>query len=95
MTGRPRLALLLLLLAVWGAGTATATAASAPERGPKLDAKAWIVIDARTGQPLAGHAVNRHLGMASTTKMMTAYLSVRNLPFRKRVKAGKYDPDPA
>jgi len=95
LTGRPRLALLLLLLAVWGAGTATATAASAPERGPKLDAKAWIVIDARTGQPLAGHAVNRHLGMASTTKMMTAYLSVRNLPFRKRVKAGKYDPDPA
>ena len=95
MTGRARLAFLIVLLLAWGAKLTPATAATAPDRGPELDAKAWIVIDARTGEPLAGHAVNRHLGMASTTKMMTAYLAVRNLPFRQKVVAGRYDPDPA
>jgi len=88
-------ATLLLLVAITVIGAGKAAAATAPERGPKLDAKAWIVVDARTGKPLAGHAVNRHLGMASTTKMMTAYLAEKNLPMNEKVTAGKYDPDPA
>lgn len=88
-------AVAILSLTLWLVGAGFAHAAGAPERGPKLDAKAWIVIDARTGEPLAGHAVDRHLGMASTTKMMTGYLAVRKLPLREKVTAGKYDPDPA
>lgn len=95
MTRRARPALALLVLALWGPASGSATAADAPERGPKLDAKAWIVIDARTGDALAGHAVDRHLPMASTTKMMTAYLAIKNLPFRKRVRAPDYQGDPA
>jgi len=90
-----RAALLLLLAFLWAHGAPVAGAATAPERGPKLDAKSWIVIDARTGKPLAGHAVNRHLGMASTTKMMTAYLAIESLPLQKRVRAVDYHPDPA
>jgi D-alanyl-D-alanine carboxypeptidase (penicillin-binding protein 5/6) len=86
---------LVLLATLWVAGSGAAFAATAPERGPKLDAKSWIVIDARTGQALGGHAVNRHLGMASTTKMMTAYLAVKNLRFGEKVKAVDYHPDPA
>jgi D-alanyl-D-alanine carboxypeptidase (penicillin-binding protein 5/6) len=93
LTRRSWPAAALLILALWGVGSANA--ATAPDRGPKLDAKAWIVIDARSGEPLAGHAVNRHLGMASTTKMMTGYLAVKNLPMGEKVTAGKYNPDPA
>jgi len=86
----------LLILALWVAGPGgTSIAAEAPEAGPKLDARAWILIDARTGEPLAGHAVNKHLGMASTTKMMTAYIAARSLPFDKTVKAVDYHPDPS
>ncbi len=95
--GRARLArrawlAILALLVTLGIGPG---AVAAPNQGPKLDAKAWIVIDARSGQPLAGHAVNRHLGMASTTKMMTAYLAAKNLPFSEEVTAGRYKHDPA
>ena len=85
----------LLVLTLLGAGSGPANAADTPPRGPKLDAKAWIVIDARTGDPLAGHAVNRHLAMASTTKMMTAYIAATRLPFREKVRAGDYNGDPA
>ena len=95
MTRRGWPATLFLILILWGSGAGSATAANAPERGPKLDAKAWIVVDARTGQTLAGKAVNRHLAMASTTKMMTAYLAAKKLPFGERVKAADYQGDPA
>ncbi len=96
MIRRVGLAALILLLVILGAGASgQATAATAPDRGPDLDAKAWIVIDARTGEPLAGQAVNRHLAMASTTKMMTAYLAAQRLPFSKKVKVGNYEGDPA
>lgn len=88
-------ALLFVLLALCGASAAPSFAAQAPDRGPDLDAKAWIVIDARSGEPLAGHAVNRHLPMASTTKMMTAYLAAEKLPFSEMVTVGRYRADPA
>lgn len=95
MTPRSWPAVALLVLALWSGAASSAEGATAPDRGPELDAKAWIVIDGRTGKPLAGHAVNRHLGMASTTKMMTGYLAIKNLPLREKVTAGKYHPDPA
>ena len=95
MIRRSWLAIALLALALCGTGTGFADAAVGPKKAPKLDAKAWIVIDARSGEALAGHAVNRHLPMASTTKMMTAYLAARNLPFREIVTATRYKADPA
>ncbi len=61
---------------------------------PKLEARAWALIDARTGETLAGRALKRRLPMASTTKMMTAYLAIRDLPLGKVVKAAPYQPIP-
>ena len=42
------------------------------------DAKACIVIDAKTGRVLGGHNCHERLPMASTTKIMTALLSLEN-----------------
>lgn len=61
-----------------------------PAKAPDLDARAWVAIDARTGEAVTGSHVNRHLPMASTTKLMTAYLAVRNLPMREKVRANEY-----
>lgn len=92
MIRRGRIAALLLFLFCFGLG---GSSPAAPASGPKLDAKAWIVIDARSGEALGGRAVNRHLPMASTTKMMTAYLAMKRLPFNRRIKVGRYNADPA
>lgn len=86
---------LVLAVILSAAGSPNVNAAQVPAKGPNLKARAWVVIDGRTGEPLGGRRVNRHLSMASTTKMMTAYLAVRNLPFRQRVRAVNYKADPA
>lgn len=62
---------------------------------PKLDAKAWTVIDFRSGETLASHRPHRRLPMASTTKLMTAWLAMRKLPFNRKVRAVEYHGDPA
>jgi serine-type D-Ala-D-Ala carboxypeptidase (penicillin-binding protein 5/6) len=59
---------------------------------PNLDARAWALIDARSGDVLAAHAAERRLPIASTTKMMTAYVALRELPLAKRVRAAPYTP---
>src|SRR4029077_4699178 len=50
------------------------------------------LIDARSGEVLASHAVNRRLPVASTTKLMTAYVTLRELPLGKVVRAAPYVP---
>jgi len=40
---------------------------------------------------LVSHASARHLPIASTTKLMTAYVALRELPFGKIVRAAPYD----
>jgi D-alanyl-D-alanine carboxypeptidase (penicillin-binding protein 5/6) len=57
---------------------------------PKLDARAWLLVDGRTGETLTGHAPARELPIASTTKLMTAHLALENLPLRKRVRMDPY-----
>jgi D-alanyl-D-alanine carboxypeptidase (penicillin-binding protein 5/6) len=68
-------------------GTASAAAPSAP----KLDAKAWILIDPRDGSVLAGKAPSKRLPIASTTKLMTAYVALRELPLDRIVRAAPYE----
>ncbi len=55
-----------------------ATAASWPSP-PHIEAKAWAIVDARTGSVLAKHNAERHLPPASLTKMMTLYLAFEDL----------------
>lgn len=80
---------LLLALALWPGGVAAAAPAAGPEG---IEAKAWTVVDARGGAVLASHAAQRRLPIASTTKLMTAYVAMKELPLDKIVRAAPYDP---
>lgn len=77
-------------LVAWG----PSQAAGAREEAPRLDVKSWILIDQGDGTRLAGQSSNRRLPMASTTKLMTAYLAIERLPFDRIVTAPDYDADP-
>ncbi len=59
---------------------------------PKLDAKAWILIDPRDGAVLASKAPDKRLSIASTTKLMTAYLALKRLRPNRVVAAPSYRP---
>jgi serine-type D-Ala-D-Ala carboxypeptidase (penicillin-binding protein 5/6) len=83
---RVAVALVLAILLV-GPAASVATAS-----GPSLDAKAWILIDPRDDSILASKAPNRHLPIASTTKLMTAYLALKNLKPNQMVTAPSYHP---
>jgi D-alanyl-D-alanine carboxypeptidase (penicillin-binding protein 5/6) len=83
------LAALLLALALWLVPQASAAPAAGPEG---IYAKSWIVVDARSGDVLASHAAKRHLPIASTTKLMTAFVAMHELPLGKIVRAAPYEP---
>lgn len=74
-----------LLALVLGGAPAEAAAAE-----PRLEARAWALIEARSGEVLASHAASRRLPIASTTKLMTAYVAMRELPLRTTVEASPY-----
>lgn len=89
-----------LLLALLGCWLVPALAAAAPQKGgresnppPQLESRAWGVIDARTGDVLASHGLNKSLPIASTTKLMTAYVALKDLPLEKIVRAQPYEPE--
>jgi D-alanyl-D-alanine carboxypeptidase (penicillin-binding protein 5/6) len=93
------LLLAALLYGAPGAAAGDEAAEKAPSRAaenapPKLDARAWILVDARDGDLLTSHAPDRRLPIASTTKLMTAYLSLHELPLHKRVTMLPYDAIP-
>ena len=89
--GRHGAALPALLLAC--ALLPAAPALAAPAAGPEgIEAKAWIVVDARSGDVLAGRAAERRLPIASTTKLMTAYVAMRELGPEEVVRAAPYEP---
>lgn len=70
-------------------GPADSVAAS-----PRIEARSWLLIDARTGETLAQRAPNRRLPMASTTKMMTAFLAMKKLRMNEVVTAAAYQAIP-
>jgi D-alanyl-D-alanine carboxypeptidase (penicillin-binding protein 5/6) len=76
-----------LLLAILLIGPVSSAAASS---GPKLDAKAWILIDPRDDAVLASKSPNKRLPIASTTKLMTAYLALKNLKPNQMITAPAY-----
>lgn len=103
---RPFVSRLVALLLVLGAITTVSPAggALATEKragaeppvpsSPKLEARSWVLVEARTGEVLASNSVNEALPMASTTKLMTAYLAIRKLDPRKLVRVRYYPADP-
>ena len=58
---------------------------------PELAARAWALIDARSGDVLASHASSERLPIASTTKLMTAYVALQELPLDKVVTTAPYE----
>ncbi|HYQ79174.1 MAG TPA: D-alanyl-D-alanine carboxypeptidase family protein [Solirubrobacterales bacterium] len=99
MSGRRRGALALLaalaclLLPALAAAAPAQQLQSQKQPGPQLAARSWGVVDARTGDVLITHAGNRELPIASTTKLMTAYVAMKELPLGKIVRAQPYDPE--
>jgi D-alanyl-D-alanine carboxypeptidase (penicillin-binding protein 5/6) len=65
--------------------------AAATERPPRVEARAWALVDAGTGEVLVSHAVAQPLPIASTTKLMTAYVALHELPLERVVHAFPYD----
>ncbi|HWM64200.1 MAG TPA: D-alanyl-D-alanine carboxypeptidase family protein [Solirubrobacterales bacterium] len=86
MSGRRLLAALCATLLVAGWSASGAAGADPPD----LDARAWALIDARSGALLASNDPSRRLSIASTTKLMTAYVALKELPLSKVVRAAPY-----
>jgi serine-type D-Ala-D-Ala carboxypeptidase (penicillin-binding protein 5/6) len=89
MSRRLGLALLVALLAT---ALYLAGAAAAAEKPPRVEARAWALIDARSGEVLTSHAAAKRLPIASTTKLMTAYVALQELPLNRVVRAAPYEP---
>ncbi len=68
-----------------------AQAAEHETAGPHVLAKSWALIDARTGDVLTSHAGEERRLVASTTKLMTAYVAMKDLPLSKVVVAQPYE----
>jgi serine-type D-Ala-D-Ala carboxypeptidase (penicillin-binding protein 5/6) len=49
------------------------------------------LIDARSGDVLVSHAAGQRLPIASTTKLMTAYVALKELPLGQVVEAAPYE----
>ena len=85
----PLLAALFCLLLPAGAAADQKPQAHA-QKGPQPAARAWGLIDARSGDVLTSHAGNRELPIASTTKLMTAYVAMKEMLLDKIVRAQPY-----
>lgn len=86
-------ALLAVLFVALGLATATPVAARVPRPSP-VTATAAILVDARSGQVLlAKHADTRH-EIASTTKLMTALLTLESGDLGRTFTAPAYDASP-
>lgn len=62
-----------------------------PTTGPPVDARAWALVDARTGDVILAHDGRRKLPIASTTKLMTAWVTLKEAPLDEIVRAQPYD----
>jgi serine-type D-Ala-D-Ala carboxypeptidase (penicillin-binding protein 5/6) len=87
------LAVLLGVLAVAGAANGAKPSQGAKHRapGPHVLAKSWALVDGRTGEVLTSHAGNERRLIASTTKLMTAYVAMKDLPLKKVVHAQPFE----
>jgi len=56
-----------------------------------VEARAWAVLDARNGEVLLSQGARERLPIASTTKLMTAYVAMQEMPLDQVVRAAPYD----
>jgi D-alanyl-D-alanine carboxypeptidase (penicillin-binding protein 5/6) len=92
---RPRLGLALAGLVLGLVAPAPGADASDRSSGPKPPSpagRAWLLVDADDGERLASSDASGSFPMASTTKLMTAYLAMRRLSLHDTVVAPAYHP---
>jgi serine-type D-Ala-D-Ala carboxypeptidase (penicillin-binding protein 5/6) len=92
MARLPIVGLVRACLTVIAAALLLGAARPALASPPKLDARAWILIDPRDDAVLASKAPNKRLSIASTTKLMTAYLALKHLKPNQLIRAPSYHP---
>ncbi len=90
-----RLQLATVLAVVAAVALSAAETATAADRPTDLPAAAWVLVDAEDGTVLAAHRANSERSIASTTKLMTAFVSRRELRPGEIVTAAPYDALPA
>jgi serine-type D-Ala-D-Ala carboxypeptidase (penicillin-binding protein 5/6) len=90
-TGRGGRLLLAAAATVALLPAAVARADGSP-KPPELSARQWVLLDTRDRAQLAGHEVSTSHAMASTTKLMTAYLALHRLRLDQLVTAPPYHP---
>ena len=78
--------LLPLFLAALVLTVALPAPARAEAAAPKTSARAVILLCADTGQALYASDADARLGIASVTKIMTAYVALQNCKLDERVK---------
>lgn len=61
---------------------------------PNVEAKAWVLVDSRDGEVLAARSADSERLIASTTKMMTAYVASRLFESRDVVRVPGYRASP-
>jgi len=83
--------LLAVLLALVFCAGAQAKPRKHHSPGPRILAKSWALIDGRTGEVLTSHAGDERRLVASTTKLMTAYVAMKDLPLGKIVEAQPFE----
>ncbi len=84
-----------LLLGLLAAAFLLAPSVAGAERpgagdSPRVGASSAILVDARDGHVLYRRAPDSRRAIASTTKLMTALLSVERLPLERRLRAAPY-----
>jgi D-alanyl-D-alanine carboxypeptidase (penicillin-binding protein 5/6) len=84
---RTILALAVLLLVTPASGTVAARAAEGP---PQLSAPSAVLVEADTGDVLYRRAAEKRRAIASTTKLMTALLTVEKTGLSEKVTASDY-----
>jgi D-alanyl-D-alanine carboxypeptidase (penicillin-binding protein 5/6) len=62
-----------------------------PPPGPRVLARSWALIDARTGEVITAKNGEKKLPIASTTKLMTAWVALKEMPLGKIVRAQPYE----
>jgi D-alanyl-D-alanine carboxypeptidase (penicillin-binding protein 5/6) len=86
----------VLLLAAASLLAARPARAADQAKPPELaDAASWILIDPRDGARLAAHDPSQERSIASTTKLMTAYIALQKLRLGQKLKVPPYQPAPA
>ena len=86
-------AIFVALLAVALLARPAVTAAATEPDGksaPELNAATWLLLDPTDGEELTAHGPDRERAIASTTKLMTAYLALRKLRMDEKLEVPAY-----